>query len=357
MRMVAVIAGIVLVLAAEARAQEWRVLTSGIETNLRGVSAAWSDTAGQKPEPVVWAAGSNGAVLRSTDDGKSWKRLHVAGGATLDFRGIQAINQKTAYLMASGEGEQSRIYKTANGGETWELQYTNKRKEFFLDAIVCESETKCFALGDPMDGKFVVLKTDDGKHWAQLPTDEMPAAMKGEGAFAASNSALALGEGEDLFFATGGGSLTRVFYSPNEGQTWSAFATPVAAGTASAGIFSIEAKEKKTIVVLGGDYKLPEQARDAAAYSKDKGENWVVAANQPGGFRSAVASVDGTVFVAVGPNGTDVSLDAGKTWRKSDALNLNAICVLDIFHTWAVGAKGTIAKFQNPRKYEEENRN
>ncbi len=356
MKKAMVIAGIVMGIAGGVRAQEWNVQTSGIDTNLRGVSAAWPEVPGQKPEPIVWAAGSNGVVLRSTDDGKSWKRLHVTGGDALDFRGIQAIHQKTAYLMASGEGERSRIYKTTDGGESWELQFTDKRKEFFLDAIVCESEMKCFALGDPINGKFVLLKTEDGKHWAQMPTDQLPVAMKGEGAFASSNSALALGEAEDLFFATGGSNPARVFYSPNGGQTWSVFDTPIQAGAASAGIFSIEAKEGKTIVAVGGDYKSPEQSWDAAAYSETRGEKWTISARQPSGYRSGVASVDGTLFVAVGTSGTDISVDAGKTWRKSDAMNLNAICVLDIFHTWAVGANGMIAKFQNPRKYEE-NRN
>ncbi len=357
MKKVTLITGLALVVAGTVRGQEWKVLTSGIDTNLRGVSAAWSEVAGQKPEPVVWAAGSNGVVLRSTDDGKNWKRLHVANGETLDFRGMQAINQKTAYLMASGEGEKSRIYKTTDEGASWELQYTDKRKEFFLDAIVCESEIKCFALGDPIDGKFLLLKTEDGRHWAPMPTDQLPAALKGEGAFAASNSALALGEAEDLFFATGGSNPARVFYSPNGGQTWSVFETPMPAGTASAGIFSIEAKEGKAVVAVGGDYQKPGQPQNAAGYSENRGEKWKLSASQPGGYRSGVASVDGTLFVAVGPNGTDISWDAGKTWKKSEALNLNAICVLDIFHTWAVGANGTVAKFKNPRQYEKEDRN
>ena len=338
--------------ATAAQAQNWKIETSGMDTNLRAVSAAWTDLPGKTPEPVVWASGSNGVVLQSTDDGKNWKRLRVTGREKLDFRGIQAINQKTAYLMSSGEGDKSRIYKTTDEGASWDLEYTENRKEFFLDAIVCESETKCFALGDPIEGKFVILETHDGKHWARLPTDQLPIALQGEGAFAASNSALALGEGTDLFFVTGGAGKSRVFYSPNNGQTWSVFDTPIPAGSASAGMFSIEAKEGKTIVAVGGDYKLPEESREGAAYSLDKGETWKLAASQPGGFRSAVVSVDGTLFVAVGPNGTDISLDQGKTWKRSDLLNLNAICVLDVFHTWAVGASGTIAKFQNPRQYE-----
>jgi photosystem II stability/assembly factor-like uncharacterized protein len=341
----------------ELQAQGWKIQTSGIDTNLRGVSAAWTDIPGKTPEAVVWASGSNGVVLLSMDGGKNWKRLRVEGGETLDFRGIRAIDQKTAYLMSSGEGDKSRIYKTTDGGSRWTLQYTDKRKEFFLDAIACETETKCFALGDPMDGKFLIVETHDGEHWARLPTDQLPMALKGEGAFAASNSALSLGENDDLFFVTGGGERARAFYSPNGGQTWSWFETPIRAGDAAAGAFSIEAKEGKVLVLVGGDYKRPELAERVAALSVDKGETWSLAEKQPGGYRSAVASVDGQLFVAVGPNGTDVSMDAGKTWQNSDPLNLNAISVLDIFDTWAVGAKGTIAKFVNPKKYEVENRN
>src|SRR5713226_4507603 len=175
---------------ATAQAQWWRVQTSGIDTNLRGVSAAYAPDA--MGVPVVWAAGSNGVILQSIDEGKTWKRLHVTGGEALDFRGIVAFNATTAYVMSSGEGEKSRIYKTIDGGTIWTPQYTDKRKEFFLDALKCVSEKKCVALGDPIDGKFLLLNTADGEHWSPLPTENMPKALPGEGAFAASNSSLLL---------------------------------------------------------------------------------------------------------------------------------------------------------------------
>src|SRR5882762_6670083 len=69
---------------------------------------------------------------------------------------------------------------------------TDKRKEFFLDSIACLSETRCFALGDPLNGKFLLLSTTDGQHWNPLPSGNMPAALPSEGAFAASNSCLLL---------------------------------------------------------------------------------------------------------------------------------------------------------------------
>src|SRR5216684_7484965 len=100
-----------------AQAQSWKVQTSGIDSNLRGVSVAETPDAKGVPVPVVWASGSNGVILRSLSEGKTWRRLHVAGGDALDFRGIIAFNATTAYVMSSGEGEKSRIYKTTDGGE------------------------------------------------------------------------------------------------------------------------------------------------------------------------------------------------------------------------------------------------
>ena len=330
----------------------WTVVTSGIDTNLRAVSAVSShDVAGQEIDSV-WTSGSNGVILRSLDEGKTWKRLRIRGAEDLDFRGLQAFDDKTAYAMSSGEGEKSRIYKTTDGGTTWELQFTDKRKAFFLDAMVCDSEAQCFALADPIDGKFLLLETRNGKLWSPLPADHLPGALPGEGAFAASNSALALGEDDELYFVTGGGKKARVFYSPDKGQTWSVAETPVAGGNASSGIFSIAPNEVSAIVTVGGDYKNPTQAGSVEAYSEDRGKTWRLSARQPRGYRSAVASLRGVLFVAVGPTGADVSFDGGVNWKFSTALNLNALCVLHSFGIWAVGPKGTVARFHDPTLYE-----
>src|SRR2546430_12053352 len=207
------------------------------------------------PGPVVWASGSNGMILKSVDEGKTWKRLPVNGGDALDFRGIVAFSEKVAYLMSSGEGEKSRIYKTTDGGETWKLQYTDKRKEFFLDAIACLSETHCFALGDPIDGKFLLLNTTDGEHWNPLPRENCAAALPCEGAFAASNPCLAI-SGEEIFFGTGG-PAARVFPSLDSGRTWTAAETPIASGKASAGIFSLTIGDDNRVMAVGGDYRNP----------------------------------------------------------------------------------------------------
>jgi photosystem II stability/assembly factor-like uncharacterized protein len=329
------------------QAQWWRVQTSGLDTNLRGVSVARLSNARRVFAPVVWVSGSNGVILKSIDEGKTWKRLHVAGGDALDFRGIVAFSATTAYVMSSGEGEKSRIYKTIDGGTTWTLQYTDKRKEFFLDTIACLSETQCFALGDPLDGKFLLLSTTDGEHWNPLANGNMPAALRGEGAFAASNTCLLL-SGEEILFGTGG-PAARVFRSPNSGRTWSVTETPIAHGNASSGIFSIARGDKNEIIVVGGDYQDAKQASAVAAYSLNEGQTWQLSEQQPGGYRSAVACDEDAVCMAIGPNGEDVSLSKvmAAGWKPTDSLNLNAAAILGTKHGWAVGPNGTIARFLN----------
>jgi photosystem II stability/assembly factor-like uncharacterized protein len=337
-----------MLVAVPAGAQWWEVQTSGIDTNLRGVSAASVPDAKGAHVAVVWASGSNGVILRSLDAGKTWRRLHVADGDALDFRGIVAFNATTAYTMSSGEGEKSRIYKTIDGGKTWKLQYTDKHKEFFLDSIACLSNTYCFALGDPIDGKFLLLNTTDGEHWSPLSTDKMPAALPSEGAFAASNTCLLL-SGDEIFFGTGG-PAARVFHSTDSGRTWTVAETPLAHGNASSGIYSLASRNGEDLVVVGGDYQDPKRASAVAAYSNDRGKTWQLSTQRPGGYRSSVAHAKDSLVVAVGPNGEDVSDDFGEHWKHVGTLNLNAVSNLLGHIAWGVGPNGTIGRFFKLRR-------
>jgi photosystem II stability/assembly factor-like uncharacterized protein len=324
---------------------QWPIVTRGVDTNLRGISADFARplTVSGDHSAVIWVCGSNGVILRSADEGKTWKRLHVDGGDKLDFRGIRSFGSSIAYVMSVGEGEKSRIYKTTDGGETWRMQYTDHRHEFFLDGLVCASEKDCFAISDPVDRKFLLLRTEDGEQWKELPRDAMPAAMEAEGVFAASNSALAFCGEEQLFFGTGGPSA-RVFHSGDAGRSWNVVETPLLSGNASSGIFSLRCYGQ-TLVAVGGDYRNTAAPVQVASFSLDHGATWKLAALSPEGFRSAVEVVDGTKWIAVGPTGEDISTDQGVHWKHSASLNLNAIFVLDDRAIFAVGPNGTVAEY------------
>ena len=324
-----------------AAAQSWTVETTGWDSNLRAVTATHSSNPQRHSAPVIWASGSNGRTLRSTDGGQHYTRglVNAVQAHSLDLRGIQAFNEKLAYVMASGPGNMSRIYKTRNGGETWKLQFSGSGKQFFLDALACISETECFALGDPVDGKFVLISTTDGQNWKELPRDSMPAALPDEGAFAASNSCLAIFDKREIYFVTGGGAA-RVFHSPDLGRTWTVTDTPIIKGNPSWGAFSI-ARLGSMLVVVGGDFKDDADSKRTAAYSLDGGVTWTLATRPPTGFRSAVAFVNRDTLLSAGTGGEDISTDQGTHWTHTGDKDLNAIAVLD-GAAWAVGPNATI---------------
>src|SRR5215831_12390183 len=160
-------------------ALQWTPQTSGVAANLRGISAV--------NEHVAWASGSGATVLRTTDGGATWTKLAITTDR-VDFRDIDAIDERTAYVLSIGAGATSRIYKTSDAGEHWDLQLANQDPKIFLDAMSFWDATHGIAVSDTIDGHFVIFMTEDGKSWSQVPADRLPPAQPNEGFFAASGT-------------------------------------------------------------------------------------------------------------------------------------------------------------------------
>ena len=285
-------------LAATAMAQAGpRVATTQTTEDLRGVSAV--------SRQVAWASGTHGTYLRTTDAGRSWTSAQVPDAVTLDFRGIVAFSADEAFLMSAGPGDQSRIYHTADAGQHWQLQFKNDNPKGFFDSIAFWDPQHGVALGDPIpdeSGKlhFELLLTDDGQTWRPIPSSQLPEAVQGEGAFAASNTCLAifrsLAAGQpsqntpdpNIWFATGG-KAARVFHSSDRGQTWRVFDTPILHGPDSAGIFSIAFRDPLHGVIAGGNYKRPKDDGPDLAFTTDGGQTWTLSSLHPQAYFSAVA--------------------------------------------------------------------
>src|SRR5690606_10070001 len=135
-----------------ARAQEVRPkLTpqeSGTTALLQAVSAV--------SERVVWVSGHRGTALRTTDGGAAWERLSVPDADSLQFRDIHAIAERTAYALSAGPGGLSRIYKTADGGRRWTLQFLNEEPEAFLDCLSFWDERRGLAFSDAVAGEVIL---------------------------------------------------------------------------------------------------------------------------------------------------------------------------------------------------------
>jgi photosystem II stability/assembly factor-like uncharacterized protein len=288
---------------------------------------------------IVWASGTKGTFLRTTDGGEHWHSETVTGAETLDFRDVEAFDAKTAYLLASGDGASSRVYKTSDAGEHWRLLLTNPDAKGFFDDLAFWDSQHGMLLGDPVDGHFVVFTTaDGGSTWQR---QQGPLATVDEGAFAASGTSLATRVKNAAWFATGGPQGGRVLHTRNGARTWTAVKTSLG-GAKTSGIFSLVFRDPKHGIAVGGDYKNPQSAEHSVAVTQDGGKTWKATGGL--GYRSGVASLGSERFVAVGTTGSDVSFDGGQTWQHFSDLNLNAVAAAAGDAVWAVGPKGAIVK-------------
>lgn len=361
-------------LAQKPTASPWELEPSQTTADLRGVHAVGSG--------VVWASGTNGTVLRSQDSGFEWQNCTTPPGADkLDFRAIWAWDDQTAVVMSSGPGDLSRIYKTTDGCSHWTLLRTNADKDGFWDGLVFSDRHNGYLLGDPVGGELVLARTaDGGKTW--IPIHSPTLKVGNRGVFAASNSALALGgaayrEYNVPWIATsgtgapGGGALVLqgsfAMCSMNVGPEtclsaydfWTVGPIPIAGASATEGIFSLTVLQNTEgisgAIVVGGDYKHPDETKGTAAYQvsldQPPGEAWRAPSTLPGGYRSAVECTDKPRrCITVGPNGSDLSRDDGHSWEPLEHApsnmpqggEWNALSL-----PWAVGPHGRIGKL-NP---------
>lgn len=326
--------------------QQWQGQRSGTDARLRGISVV--------NEKVVWASGAKGTVLRTIDGGRVWQALTVPGAEALDFRDVDAVSDTTAYILSIGNGPASRIYKTEDGGQTWTMQFQNEDPKAFFDAMAFWDASRGIAYSDSVDGRFVILRTiDGGRTWTPVPPASLPPALDNEGAFAASGTNVAVFGKADVWIGTGAAARSRVLHSADAGRTWTVADTPLAAGP-STGIFSIAFRDARHGIVVGGDYTREHEAADNAARTSDGGRTWTLVTGL-GGYRSVVAHLGADrgaqLWMAVGPSGSDISADDGKTWRPYGSLGFDTIGVAKGRNRTAVsvfgaGANGRIGRLQ-----------
>lgn len=262
------------------------------------------------PNGVIWLSGTEGKVGRSTDNGEHWNWITVPGYDTCDWRSLVAFNDKRALLLNAGEP--AHLLLTTDGGATWKEVYTNHTKGIFFDGMAFRNPKEGIAIGDPIDGRFMVIRTKDGGNtWQEDPLATRPVAGEGEAIFAASGTSLRVMPNGEACFITGG-NVSRFI---SGWQAWKPVEWNFIHGSAGTGAFSIAFADKQHGVAVGGDYTKDTVTAGNCLITKDGGRTWKPVITPPGGYRSCIQYIGDNTFVATGTSGTDISEDGGLNWH------------------------------------------
>lgn len=299
----------------------WTVQNSGISTDLFSVKAV--------SQSAAWAAGSGAQVLTTTNGGTTWKP--VGGGAigSADIYEITAVDANTAFVSTTPDTV-TFIYRTTNAGSTW----TNvlSLNEGFIDGIKMFDASNGIAVGDPVGGKWTVLKTTNGgASWARIATE--PSQAGGEAGW---NNALATFGTANIWFGT---NSYHVYRSTDGGATWSSSAVPFAN--------SVSVNFSSALYGLAGSDS------GAAARTTDGGVTWTPVSLGGGGYVSGFSGTESDFFAAEGGS-VYRSSNNGASWSPSFTGSIGSLNFLDFIGDgsnlfgWTVSSGGNIAAFSGP---------
>ncbi len=310
----------------------WKEFETPVEVSLRGLSAVSDD--------VIWASGSGGVWLKSEDGGQNWDHGIIDGLDSVDFRSIHAFDKSNA--VSASAGQPAVIYRTSDGGNSWQRVLTLS-KEAFLDGISFSDPLNGFVFGDPVNGEWMIYKTHDaGFTWEKL--ENTPEVIKGEAGFAASGSSM-VATGNILWIGSGG-TQSNLWFSYDLGDTWEKKPSPLSQGQPSQGIFSTCFISPELVVAVGGDYLKPEETEGTLGIFSVSNGKWISGVSELYGYRSGVEYlIKRDLLIAVGPSGSDYSLDIGKTWSNFSSSGFHAVRTTKNGSVlWASGSDGRIAK-------------
>lgn len=297
--------------------------------DLRGLSIVNDD--------VIWAGGTKGTIVRTENGGKNWSVSSISDIEGLDFRAVHAFNSKEACAMSVGHSQKqlARIYRTDDEGKSWQLVFSAETPDIFLNAMAFWDANHGIVLGDPIDGAFVLFKTENGgRSWERLIPHHLPLALPNEAAFAASNSCLTLQGTDHVWFATGRGPAARVFHSSDRGCNWEVKETCMKPYNDSSGIFSLAFRNENEGIAVGGDHKSSLYFLDAnVLVTHDGGLHWhpQKQTSLSGLYLSSVAWISETEAIVVG--GYSETLNTVSCFNR---------------YLWAVGPGGVCARYALP---------
>jgi Secretion system C-terminal sorting domain/Photosynthesis system II assembly factor YCF48 len=162
----------------------------------------------------AWVGGGNGTVIFSSDGGATWRSRSNAAIGTKTVHVIVGLDSVTALCAAQQTGF-TYIYKTIDSGLVWNTAFVQQNG--FIEDIKMINQTTSYAFGDPVGGRWTLLRTTDGGNsWdsSGLRLIDPFGAFGLENSMSVYNNVVGP---TSIWFGTSSGI---VYYSSNSGLNW-----------------------------------------------------------------------------------------------------------------------------------------
>ncbi len=299
----------------------WRLLSTGIDSTFLCVDIV--DTL------IAYAGTKNGKVVKTTDGGITWQTLFTNQGG--DVTSIFAINDQKAFIIVNTSSS-TLIRRTVSFGAAWGTVYQDNTAGAHLNGIYMFDESNGYAVGNPVNGDWVLLKTTDGgTNWVSAGSLPQNGSETGF-----TNSVDWVGSQFGWF----GTNNNRVYRTSDGGNTWQAYNISFNNNP----MVSFEDEQKG---IASGN---------STDRSTDGGLTWMATPNQIAGNVQAGSSVKGVddryyfiydneIYKTVN-QGDDFTMDYSQS-NNFNGIDFELVKVGE--NNWitgyAVGENGTIAKY------------
>lgn len=288
-------------------------------------------------DSTLWFAGSEG-IYGQIEKGILSIDTLVYENTRPHFRAL-ATNRTEVYALSIENPALLFLLKESSelGKIEANLVYKEEHPNVFYDSMTFFDASDGIAMGDPVDGCLSILLTSDGgKNWQKIPCSKLPETKKGEAAFAASNTNIAV-YGNKVWIATGG-IRSRIWMSENKGKNWQIFDTPLQEGSSMTGIFSVDFYNETIGVIMGGNWEDKKDNFGSKALSLDGGRTWkLMSEGAVPGYISCVQFIPdsaGKELMAVSTEGIYYSSDMGNRWVKLSGDGFYSIRFVNAKEAW-----------------------
>lgn len=312
-------------LGLAANAQTWVSQATGFEAASRGVEEINIVDAN-----TVWALAFDGTsstnVIQeftlTTNGGTTWTPGVIdIGNPAVSINNISPVSATTAWISAVNgtDGSGSCIFKTTDGGATWDQQntagYTSSTS--FINYVHFFNENVGISAGDPANGEFEIYRTTDGgANWTLVPGANIPNPLSNEWGYNGGNSAI----GNNAWIVTNKG---RILKTTDMGLTWTVSQAPLtdfgSALPANSGRLIFSDANNGCLLKTSGTAAVPVYTFYTTT---NGGTTWSAGTAFTGTYRLLTYIPGTTTIVATSagtPSGSAYSNNNGTTWTTIDS--------------------------------------